>query len=253
MSDMRDLPLPSPEALRARLDTLRSRRGFLLEHHGAMAAAMPDLHAAYLAMYTALTVTDRHIAPLCKECIWLGILVTARESVGTHHLELLRTAGGTTAMARAIIAMAGFAPALDALAFAERHWSAFLPDLSAADSYGAALDALRGTALDPEMGELVMLAVHAARGSHDGVALHLRRGYGMGIAEEKMAEALSYLMWPCGVNAFLDACAVWHRLMAEGTVTPSARFRAWAETPGPGPFRADSGARVGGFDAPAET
>lgn len=244
--------LPSPQALRARLDTLRARRGFLLEHHGAMAAAMPDLHAAYLAMYTALTVTERHLPPLTKECVWLGILVTAREGVGTHHLELLREAGGTTAMARAIIAMAGFAPVLDALAFAREHWSAFLPDLEAADSYAVGLDALRGTALDAETAELVMLAVHAARGSHDGVALHLRRGYALGVAEDRMAEALSYLMWPCGVNAFLDACTTWHRLMAAGVVEPSARFRAWAETPGPGPFMPDSGVHVGAFDAPAK-
>lgn len=242
--------LPTPEALRARLDTLRARRGFLLEHHGAMAAAMPDLHAAYLEMYAALTVTERHLPPLQKECVWLGILVTAREGVGTHHLELLRAAGGTTAMARAIVAMAGFAPALDALAFAEEHWSAFLPDLGAADSYLAGLDALRGTALDAETAALVMLATQAARGSREGVAVHLRHGYGIGVSEDRMAEALSYLMWPCGVNAFLDACAVWHRLMADGAVEPSPRFRAWAETPGPGPFRPGTGARVGGFDGP---
>ena len=30
-------------------------RGFVLPHHGAMAAALPDLHAAYEAMYRALT------------------------------------------------------------------------------------------------------------------------------------------------------------------------------------------------------
>lgn len=244
--------LPTPEALRARLDTLRARRGFLLEHHGAMAASMPDLHATYLAMYTALTLNERHLPALQKECVWLGILVTVRESVGTHHLDQLRTAGGTTAMARAIITMAGFAPALDALGFAEAHWSAFLPDLEAADSYVAGLQALRGAVLDAETAALVMLAVHAARGSHDGVALHLRHGYALGVSEDRMAEALSYLMWPCGVNTFLDACAVWHRLMAAGAVEPSPRFRAWGQTPGPGPFRHDSGERVGGFDMPAE-
>lgn len=33
--------LPDPEVPRARLDTLRARRGFLLPHHGALAAAAP--------------------------------------------------------------------------------------------------------------------------------------------------------------------------------------------------------------------
>lgn len=38
-------------------------------------------------------------------------------------------------------------------------------------------------------------------------------------------------MWPCGVNAFLDACPVWHDLMVSGEIGASARFRVWAETP----------------------
>ena len=33
-------------------------------------------------------------------------------------------------------------------------------------------------------------------------------------------EALSYVIWPKGVNAFLEACEVWHRMMVAGDIEP---------------------------------
>lgn len=239
--------LPEPGALRSRLEALRARRGFLLPHHGALAAGAPALHEAYLAMYEALAVTPRHLSALDRESVWLAILVVAREAVGTHHLELYRQAGGSDAAAETLIAMAGAAEAHAALAFAAGNWRGHLPALDPGAAYAAALSRLRGAAISEPTAELAMLAAQAAR--HDAAATehHLRRAYSLAIPEEAMVEALSYVIWPRGVNAFLDACAVWHDLMRSGQVTPSPRFRVWAEMPGLGAYDPGSGAAVGGF------
>lgn len=240
-------PLPSPEALRDRLAALRRGRGFLLPHHGALAAAAPDLHAAYMAMYEALTVAERHLSPLERESVWLAILTVAREGVGTHHLKLFRDAGGTDGMARTLVRLAGYAPAADALAFAREHWADYLPALDPAAAYAEGIARLSGEEVPADTVELAMLAAQAARHAPAGVAHHLRAAYARGIAEERMVEALAYVMWPCGVNAFLDACAVWHDLMTAGQVRPSARFAAWADMPRQGAYEKASGAPVGGF------
>lgn len=246
------VPLPEPAELRRRLEELRRGRGFLLAHHGALAAAAPDLHAAYMEMYEALTVRPRHLAPLERESVWLAILVVAREGVGTHHLKLFRDAGGTDEAAAALIAMAGFAPGCDALAFAREHWADYLPALDPSAAYADGLARLRAGAVPPETAELAMLAAQAARHASAGIAHHIRAAYRLGIPEERMVEALAYVIWPCGVNAFLDACTVWHDLMTAGEVAPSPRFRVWAEMPGRDVYDRASGAEVGRFRPPPE-
>lgn len=243
---------PDPETLRARLEALRSARGFLLPHHGALAAGAPDLHAAYLKMYTELAVRPRHLEPLARESIWLAVLVVAREAVGTHHLELFRSAGGSVEAAEALIAMAGFAAGHDAFRLADQHWSAQLPGLNADAAYGRGLARLGGDLVPEETAELAMLAAQAARHSSPGTSHHLHRAYALGIAEEKIVEALSYVIWPCGVNCFLDACTVWHRLLSSGAVRGSERFAVWAGFPGQGAWDAAGGDAPGGFDVTEE-
>src|SRR5688572_23555589 len=100
---------PTPEDVRAALDRIRDVRGFVLPHHGAMAAALPELHVAYEAMYRALTLEQRHLAPLEKEVVWLAILAACEEPVGTHHLHRFREAGGGDALARAVFRLVGWA------------------------------------------------------------------------------------------------------------------------------------------------
>ena len=229
-------PLPTPEELRTRLDELRAARGYLLPHHGAMAAAAPDLHDAYLNMYAALTLTRRHLDPFERELIWLAILTAEHEAIGTHHLELFAREGGTLEQARTVFQLVGYAGAADAFGFVQEHWDAFYGGL---DHFGAYLDgvqALRGPAVTAEQAQLALLAVQAARACPWGVAAHIREAYRLAIAEHKLVEALSLIIWPTGVNRFLEACAVWHELMAAGAVTPSASYQAWADTPA-GPYR----------------
>ena len=118
--------LPNPEAVRARLAALRAGRGFLLPHHGAMAAALPDLHDAYGAMYAALAVTEHHLTPFEREFVWLCILVAGREPVGTHHAEAFSRAGGSIEQARVALHLTGYAGAADTLAFVDAALAAIL-------------------------------------------------------------------------------------------------------------------------------
>ena len=111
--------LPTPEAIGARLEALLAGRGFVLPHHGAMAAALPDLHAAYDTMYAALTVTGHHLTPFEREFVWLCILVAGREPVGTHHVEAFSRTGGTMEQARVALQLTGYAGAADTLGFVD--------------------------------------------------------------------------------------------------------------------------------------
>lgn len=234
-----DLPaLPTPDELRARLEALRAARGYLLAHHGALAAAAPDLHAAYGTMYAALTLTDRHLDAFEKEFVWLVLLVALREAIGTHHLDLFRRAGGTEVQAQVAFRLAGYVAGAEAFAFVARHWQDWFPATDARAGYLDGVRRLGDETVAPGTVDLALTAVHAALGNAWGVAVHLRSAYARGVAEEKLVEALSLIIWPAGVNRFVEACTVWHELMTAGEVTPSDRFRAWADMPGQGAFKA---------------
>ncbi|EPX85116.1 carboxymuconolactone decarboxylase family protein [Salipiger mucosus] len=233
--------------LRDRLEALMSARGFLLPHHGAMAAGDPALHEAYLAMYRALTVDERALSPLARECAWLTLLVVAEEAIGTHHVSLFLEHGGTGAQAEALISMAGFATGHDGLRMAQGAWATLLPDLDAQRAYDDGLAALNAGRIDPQTLELAMLCAQAARGAQASVRHHLARAYAQAIPEPQMLEALSYVIWPVGVNRFVEACETWHALLQSGEVTPSEPFRTWAEMPGQGAYDASGTSRVGTF------
>lgn len=239
------------DALRAKLEKLAASRGFLLPHHGALAAGAPDLHDAYLRMYNTLTVAPRALTAHERECVWLGILIAVEEHVGTHHLELFRQAGGTDDEAEALIALTGQAASLSAFRFAAQSFPDHLPALDPARAYDRSIAALRGPLSDAVV-HLTLLAVQAARGDRLAIAHHLHAGYAHGLAEEEMVEALSYLIWPRGVNCFLEACEVWHALMVTGDVTPSEHFAVWRDMAGQGAFRASDGNSVAGFDEDAD-
>jgi alkylhydroperoxidase/carboxymuconolactone decarboxylase family protein YurZ len=234
---MSDIKLPSPDELKQRIEELRKSRGFLLPHHGAMAAALPDLHEAYFVMYRALTLTRRHLSDHEKEFVWLCVLIATKEAIGTHHLDLFQRCGGTQAQAALALRLTGYAEAAAYFAFAQKHWQRYLPEIDPIRDYSAGVDALlAGSDISRGLADLALAAAQAAIGREAGVAAHLRSAYAQKVPEEKMAEALSLIIWPSGVNRFLDACAVWHELMAHGAVTPSPRFKVWAETRGQGGF-----------------
>ena len=233
---MSSTSIATPGQVRARLDALRAQRGFVLEHHGAMAASSPELHDAYNAMYAALTLADRHLSPFEKEFVWLAILLATQEAIGTHHLSLFQRHGGTEQQAEAAFRLVGYAGAAEGFAFVQHHWSGFFPGIDARQSYLNGLRVLCGDSIAWDTALLALGAAHAALGHEAGTAAHIVAAYEADVPEDKLAEAFSLIIWPTGVNKFVDACRVWHHLMLAGTVKPSPRYQVWAETPGLGPF-----------------
>ncbi|MBX6374152.1 MAG: hypothetical protein IRZ13_07920 [Acetobacteraceae bacterium] len=227
----------TPDQVRARLEEFRARRGYLLPHQGAMAAALPELQDAYGVMYRALTLEQRHLSPFEKEFVWLAILIGCEEHVGTHHVHLFYETGGTERQAEAAFRLAAWAAGAKSFAFLDRHWQGHFPTVGAARGYLAGAEALvAGCDLPLPLARLALIGVHTARAERWGLAAEIEAAYGLGVAEPKMAEAMSLAMWPSGVNRFLEACEVWLEVMRSGRVRPSPPFQAWADTPDQGGF-----------------
>jgi alkylhydroperoxidase/carboxymuconolactone decarboxylase family protein YurZ len=237
---------PSAEEVRARLAEIRAARGFVLPHHGAMAAALPELHLAYEAMYRALTLDDHHLSPHAKEVVWLAILAACREPVGTHHLHRFMTTGGTEREAAAVFRLAAWAGGSARYATLAANWQGQLPGVDCAAEYRAGAAALiAGTPIDEATARLALVAVQTACDEPWGLAAEIEAAYAAGVPEPCIAEAMSLTIWPRGVNPFVRATAVWLRLMQEGRVAPSPSFQAWAETPGQGAFTAPAASPPG--------
>jgi len=223
---------PTAEEVRARLDAIRAARGgYVLPHHGAMAAALPDLHAAYEAMYRALTLDDHHLSPHAKEVVWLCMLVACEEPVGTHHLHRFMTTGGSEAEAAAVFRIAAWAAGARRYATLAQAWAGHLPAVEMAREYRAGAVALSGGALDEPTLRLALIGAQTALDQAWPLAAEIEGAYAAGVPEPEIAEAMSLAIWPRGVNSFVRAAETWLRLMQDGRVTPSAAFRAWAETP----------------------
>lgn len=238
MTPQRLPSLPGPDEVRQRLDAFRARRGYLLPHQGVMAAALPDLQDAYGVIYKALTLDAHHLEPFEREFVWLALLIAANEKVGTHHIDLFFKTGGTDAQADAVFRLVAWGQGNAAYAFLDEAWQPYFPASRAAQAYLDGLDDLlraRPT-VDPALGRLALAACHAARGEHWPLRVVLRACYDANVQEAKLAEALSLVMWPCGVNRFLEASEVWLGLLREGEVRPSPAFQAWADTPDQGGF-----------------
>ncbi|RMI19838.1 hypothetical protein EBE87_18385 [Pseudoroseomonas wenyumeiae] len=231
------------ERVREAMRSLRDARGYVLPHRGLLAAALPHLHETYGAMYRALTLEEGGLPPLQRECVWLAILAACDEGVGTHHVALFREHGGSDDLADAVFRQTGWAMGVEAHAFLPKAWAPLFPGLDAARSYldgAAALNA--GSPLPDATARLLRLSVHAARGNLWGLRVELEASYAARLEERAMAEAMSLIIWPRGVNAFVRAADIWLQLLRSGCVTPSPLFAAWAEASGQGPLMLTPGA-----------
>jgi len=226
---------PGPDEVRAALERIRAGRGFVLPHHGLMAAALPELHAAYEAMYRALTLDPRHLAPLARESVWLAVLAACEEPVGTHHLAKFRAAGGTDDHAQALFRLAAWAAGASRYAVLDAAWGAHFPS---APIRGAYLDGARALLppLDERLARICLAAVHTACDQQWGLAAEIEAALTLGVPEAELAEALSLTIWPRGVNRFVRAAECWLALIRAGCVPASGAFRAWAAMPDQGPM-----------------
>lgn len=224
-------------ATAARLAAVRAKRGYLLPHHGLLAVADPALLEAYDGAYTALTLTPRHLDERRKEFVWLAILIATDEAIATHHIAKFRAAGGQEAEIEAAVRLAGFARSVPAFAFVGDAWGGHLPSWDTAAAYRRALAALLADRpVEPGLAEMALAAVHTCLKQWQALEWHIEGAYAEGVPEVELAEAISLTMFPGSVPAFVDACAVWHRLVRDGRVAASPAFKAWASIEGQGGF-----------------
>jgi hypothetical protein len=87
--------------VRERLEAFRARRGYVMAHQGAMAAALPALQDVYPLIYKTLTLDLHHLSEFEREFVWLALLGAADEAIGTHHIHLFFQTGGTDRLAEA--------------------------------------------------------------------------------------------------------------------------------------------------------
>ena len=229
---------PTAAAVRERIEDFRTRRGYVLPHQGAMAAALPDLQDVYGVIYKTLTLDRHYLSDFEREFVWLALLTAAKEKIGTHHIDLFFKSGGTDRLAEAVFRLVAWSQGVETFQFLEDHWQPYFPAPSARAAYIAGKTALLAgyPELPAELSHLALLAAFASRDQHWGLEVALEDCYVSSVSEPKIAEALSLVLWPCGVNRFLDASGVWLKVLQSGKVTPSEPFKAWADTPDQGGF-----------------
>lgn len=225
---------PSAAEVRKRLEAFRARRGYLLPHQGAMAAALPALQDVYPLVYKTLTLDLHHLSEFEREFVWLALLTAADEAIGTHHINLFFQTGGTDRLAEAVFRLVAWSRGVETYQFLEKHWQPYFPMPGPRPAYIAGKNALLAQfpELPRELVHLALLAAYASRAQHWALEVELEDCYANGVSEYKIAEALSLVLWPCGVNRFLEASGAWLKVLRSGKVTPSAPFQAWADTPG---------------------
>ena len=218
-----------------RLREIRAKRGYLLPHHGLMAVAAPDLLHAYDQTYTALTLRERVLSRHDHESVWLAILIATDEALATHHIPKYRAAGGTDAEFAQILSLTAFVLGFPAYRFIDRHWRGHLPGVDVAAAYRQAFDAAAG-GLDGRIAQLCAIAVHTCRAAWDALEWQLCDAYARQVPEPEIAEALSLTMFPGSVPYFVEAAAIWRKLIVEQRVSASDAFRDWAQLSGQGGY-----------------
>ena len=222
----------SQDELEARLAAVRAKRNYLLPHHGLLALVFPDLLAGYDAAYTAMALADRVLSHHDREFVWFAVLAATDEALATHHIAKLRAAGGTDETIEQAFAACALAIGADAYDFAVRDWSV---QLAPFDGQAAFLRGVRK--LEPlRLVHLAMCAVHVCRARWRPFGWQLAAAYADGVPEDEIAEAITLAMFPGSVPRFVEACGVWQKLIANGTLPASDRYQMWARMTGQGGF-----------------
>jgi len=190
------------------LREVHGRRGYALSYHRMFAAHDPTLLAAYDAYYRELTLQPRALDPQAREAVWIALQAATREHHGVIHLRRAEACGMDREAIADSLAVAAAVEAWPVLAFGERHWGEWTPLELGTPRYLRMFDAACG-GLPPATAELAAIACHAARRTHAGQVLHIRRAAAAGATAPMIAEALSYLLLPSGGPALIDAVQAW--------------------------------------------
>lgn len=216
--------------VRARIDEIRERRGYVLPSHAVLAVAAPKLMAAYEDVYREITYTFSALTALEKNFVWLVVIGCAETPTGAHHLTDFLDAGGTRTQVDAAARLALLAIGARTLDTVAPGWQKVMPEYAGDAAY---LDAVTSTAaasgLAPGLVEMALAAGQACRRDWKRVEQHIVRAKSAGVADDALAEALTVCILPAGNPGFVQACGVWRKLILAGTVTASPAYRSALE------------------------
>lgn len=217
------------------LAAVREKRGYLLPHHGLMAASMPELLTAYDDLYTAMTLTPRQLSRHDHEYVWMAILMATDEARATHHIPKFFDAGGTHEELGSLLALTALARGGAAYCFVEEHWRGHLPEFEPRAHYLNAFRQVAGGA-PPRLAHMAAAAVFTCMANWTLFCWQLCAAYEDGVDETEFAEALSLTMFPGSVPYFVEAAGVWRDLILAGRLKASPGFTAWAQLSGQGGY-----------------
>ena len=201
----------------------REGRGYLLPHHGLMAIALPEVLEDYDRLYRSVALTARHLSVYEREAIWLAILATREEGLGTHHVAKFLDAGGVNEEMDALLAIAGLARGADVFEFARNRWAPHAEGSMFETAGIRALESVRGPLRQP-LALMASAAAHACAGQDLALRGLLKACYEAAIDEYQLAEALSLVMLPGSIPNFARAAGVWLALIRSGEVRASEAF-----------------------------
>jgi 4-carboxymuconolactone decarboxylase len=199
------------------LAQVEGKRGYRLSYHRMLAAADPELLAAYDAYYERLTLRPRVFSPRERELVWAALLASAREAHGTIHLKRAEAAGVSRDELTDAIAVAAAVESWPALVgFGHGAWHEWIGLNDAHARYERIFAAACGT-IEPKTAEACAIVCHAARRTLDGLKFHLPRAFRAGATRDGIAEGLSYLLLPSGGPTLIDAVEAWAQSASEGS------------------------------------
>lgn len=217
-------------SIRARIAGIRAGRGYVLPSHAVLAATAPALMDAYEDVYRNITYEFVALTPFEKAFVWLVVVGCAESATSGHHLKDFLDAGGTRAQVDAAAALTLVAIGVRSLDVVAPGWQRVLPGYSAEAAYLAAVERIASdAALASGLVDMALAGGHACRRDMRRVELHIRRAKAANVADDALAEALTVCILPSGNPGFVQSCAVWRKLVAEGAVPASPAFRAAME------------------------
>ena len=226
----------------AALSNIYAERGYLLPHHGLMAISTPHLLERYDSLYSAIALEERHLSRHAHEFVWLGVLISCEESLGSHHIKRFLDAGGDAANLGLATAISAMARGSDGYLFVEDHWVPHLDTANPREQYLAAFAKLIGP-VPPALAHMTACAVHTCSGNWRALKWQIEAAYQVGVNELELAEALSLAMFPGSMPHYVRATEVWRQLIVEGAVPASDQFKQWAEISGQGGYDEASGVK----------
>ena len=228
--------------LLATLSAIHAKRGYLLPHHGLMAISPPHLLERYDSLYSTLTLTERHLSRHAHEFVWLGVLISCEESLGSHHVKRFVDAGGDAEDLGLVTAISAMAKGSEGYLFVEDHWVPHLPTARPREQYLAAFEQVIGP-IAPTLAHMTACAVHTCSGNWRSLKWQIEAAYHAGVNELELAEALSLAMFPGSVPYYVRAAEVWRQLIVDDGVPASNLFKQWAKISGQGGYNEASGVK----------